>query len=217
MKLFPIVFVSLFKDRLQNKHDAKQDVKSPAERKVQITARTKTQDDSKVNKLSLVSLLDYVAKRASFERIKFSFHKDARLDARKYARNRKKVLQTVSEPVSDKQLNLEAMVAELEQEDAIKQSKNQPVSQFDLMIWIIVKRKHEADNTRMVAIREEHKNRKLATEYFANLKQKNYEDASFLRKKTFKKEIEVLDLQDVYEKTKNTRSVVNVFNSSKEK
>ena len=152
----------------------------------------------------------------------FSVNKYGRFFARNRARQRKEVLQNVTETISDKQLNLENLVAEYEYEESIRKQANKSASLYDVATWLLVLKNREDFQNRLKFAQEEQQNKEIAERYFDALKRKNITDAQFLREKTFSEQRvqqiqNEIDLQEIYEETKNMRRVVDAYNIQKRK
>ena len=150
--------------------------------------------------------------------------KEARFAARNRSRVRKNVLQNVQDSVSAKQQNLEELVLDLEQEDIAKQEAKGDVSHHDVAAWVSAVKNQENDKVRFQEMLDARQNQLLADKYFEKQKLKNLKDAQFLRAKTFWNANphkttgkDTLELQELYEETKNLRRVVEVYNRQKTK
>lgn len=145
--------------------------------------------------------------------------KDARFTARNRSRIRKNILQNAQESISEKQKNLEELVLDLEQEDIAKQNANKGVSHHDIASWVSALKIQENDKLRFQEMLDARQNQILADEYLEEQKLKNIKDAQYLKAKTFwvenqykSKDRDTIDLQELYEKTKNLRKVVDAYN-----
>ena len=229
MKIFPIISRPIVFNNIQKKHEEKK--LAPVIKKVVANARTNiVKKDVKTAERAfygaILAMLKMLAGLKNTlhtsEVIKFSFNKEGRFDARKRALQRKEVLQTISEPISDKQMNLEELVAEYEREEDLRTLSYVPVSHSDIASWMFLLKNREDYKMRMNAIKEEHQNRTKAENFFEELKNKNRSDARFLRDVTFlqenaQKSDPEIDYQELYDKTKTLRHVVNTYNSQKRK
>ena len=232
MKILPVISRPLYKDMPERKHDAPKSVSVRAKQSavkqynVRNNPGVSKSDDKFIRQIyHALLLINRLLKKAypSFaqtEVIKISFHKWVRLAARERSRHRKQVLQTGCQNISDKQQNLNELVADLELEDVI----NKPVmlSHHDVAEWVWALKKHESDKLRFSEQKEQMTNALLADKYFDALKQKNLEDARFLREKTFSKTPiksvqEDVDLQELYEDTHNMRNVISAYNLTRTK
>ena len=148
---------------------------------------------------------------------KLSLNKDCRFAARNKSRQRKEVLQNTSETISDKQLNLEELVAEYEKESAEHVQANKPASFYEIVTWLSVLKNRDDYQKRLKVLKEEQQNKEIAERYFDKLKRKSIIDAQFLREKSFREQrlaqIQTeIDYQEIYDKTKNMRRVVDAYN-----
>ena len=153
---------------------------------------------------------------------KMHIKKERRFMARNRSRIRKNILQNANEYVSDKQQNLEELVLDLEQEDIARQGANNVVSYHDVLVWVSALKNQANNELRFKEMLEQRQNQLLADKYFEAQKLKNIKDAQFLRAKTFwdvkpyqTKKHDVPDLDELYEKTRNLRRVVDVYNQQK--
>ncbi len=151
-----------------------------------------------------------------------AFNKDCRFAARNKSRQRKEVLQNTSEAISDKQLNLEELVAEYEKESAEHVQANKSASFYEIVTWLSVLKNRDDYQKRLKVLQEDQQNKEIAERYFDKLKRKNITDAQFLREKSFHEQrlaqIQTeIDYQEIYDKTKNMRRVVDTYNFQKTK
>ena len=150
--------------------------------------------------------------------------KETRFAARDRSRIRKNILQNGNQSVSAKQQNLEDLVLDLEQEDIAKQEAKGGASHHDVAAWVSAVKNQENDKVRFQEMLDARQNQILAEKYFEKQKLKNLKDAQFLRAKTFWNANphkttgkDTLELQELYEETKNLRRVVEVYNRQKTK
>lgn len=230
MKLLPVISRPLYKDDLERKHRAPKSLSATARGGVNIryNARNNTnqpKSDIKIIKqlYRTILMLNSVLKKmhpsfSQTEVVKFSFNKWVRMAARERSRNRKQILQSQVNSVSEKQQNLDDLVADLEIEDML----NKPVSlsHHDIASWLCALKKHEFDQLRLAEQKEHGNNLMLADLYLENLRQKNVNDARFLREKTFAQKSkeerqEDIDLQELYDTTQNIRHVIYTFNKQR--
>lgn len=135
--------------------------------------------------------------------------KQKRFNARANARKCKDVLQDYKEPeiiAEEKEANLQALVDEYENEQMKK--PNDTVSNRLLVLWVVLKKVEEIQAKRLKQEKEERELKQRADKYFKKIEANNVRFAS-------KIERERIDLQDLYDLSKNNmRAVVNFVNNN---
>ena len=233
MKLYPVVSQPLYRENIQYKHDAHQPVvnKSMATSGVPSTIRNNAGTFNKevsvgslneISKMyerllwmqfviilsSLLMDLMYIREQAYVPKCKEKRGPQKNKRALEYyrqnARNRKNVINNggLCEFENEtKQQNLDRLVSELESEQIVK-----PVAQPD-MAWI--------DSLNNAKTASERENKLRADKFFKQLADKQCADERCLERKSLATQPVQntdIDYDDLYEKTKSTRAVVNAFN-----
>ncbi len=153
---------------------------------------------------------------------KMSLGKECKIFSRQNCRTAKEVLKTSQEFISDKQLNLEELVAEYEKEVSERASTSKSVPYYEIATWLSTLKNREDFQIRLKSAQEERQNIEIAERYFDKLKRKNIIDAQFLREKSFSEQHPQhaqaeIDYSEIYEETKNMRRVIDTYNLQKTK
>ena len=162
---------------------------------------------------------------------KMSLGKECKIFSRQNCRMAKENLKTSQEFISDKQLNLEDLVAEYEKEASERASTSKSVPYYEIATWLSTLKNREDFQIRLKSAQEEHQNKEIAERYFDKLKRKNITDAQFLREKSFPEQHpqhaqaeiscsenqDEIDYSEIYEETKNMRRVIDTYNLQKTK
>ena len=153
---------------------------------------------------------------------KMSLGKECKIFSRQNCRTAKEVLKTSQEFISDKQLNLEELVAEYEKEASERALANKSVHLYEIATWLSTLKNREDFQIRLKSAQEERQNIEIAERYFDKLKRKNIIDAQFLREKSFPEQHPQhaqaeIDYSEIYEETKNMRRVIDTYNLQKTK
>jgi hypothetical protein len=231
MKFYPVISKPIYRNNIQVKHDTKKSaVKEPVKPTV-MPENIRSYTGSYNKELSVGSLTEI---RKVYERllvIEFMLmflnliidlfypqeyipkHKEKRAPQKnkrvleyyiQNARNRKKVIndgKLYEFEQETKQQNLDKLVSELESEQIVK-----PVAQPD-MAWI--------DSLNKAKTASERENKLRADKFFKQLADKQCADERCLERKSLATQPVQntdIDYDDLYEKTKSTRAVVNAFN-----
>ena len=235
MKLYPVISQPLYQENIQYKHDARRPVvnKSMATSGVPSTIRNNAGAFNKevsvgtlneISKMyerllwmqfviilsSLLMDLMYIREQAFVPKYKEKRGPQKNKRALEYyrqnARNRKNVINDgglCEFEQETKQQNLDRLVSELESEQIVK-----PVAQPD-MAWI--------DSLNKEKTAAERENELRASDFFAQQAKKQNADELYLERKSLATQPAQntdVDYDELYNKTKSTRAVVNAFNAA---